>query len=190
MKILQYEIGEISNKVNIAKFVVMENYKHHNKCFNPFDNIEKEVIEMYEEDRKYENSKIFVSLDSSEQIVGTIRVIKWNYTDVLPIHKLFNINPINFITNTSYNIWHIGRFAIKKGVNNHVFKSLLVSAIKEVCQEESSIAFAECDAKLLRVLKILGIEPIVLGDSIHYLGSETIPVLFTYKTLKSFLDRM
>lgn len=189
MKILQYETREINRKVNIAKFVVIENYKHHCKCSSIPYNIESEVGEVYEEENNYQNSKIFVSLDSSRQMIGTIRVIKWNNTDILPVQKLFNINPIHLVRNTSYNIWHIGRLAIKKGADNNIFKSLLVTAIAEVCQNENSIAIAECDAKLLRILKILGIEPVILGDSINYLGSETIPVLFPYETLKNFLDK-
>lgn len=189
MKILQYETREINRKVNIAKFVVIENYKHHCKCSSTPYNIESEVGEVYEEENNYQNSKIFVSLDSSGQMIGTIRVIKWNNTDILPVQKLFNINPIYLVRNTSYNIWHIGRLAIKKGADNNIFKSLLVTAIAEVCQNENSIAIAECDAKLLRILKILGIEPVILGDSINYLGSETIPVLFPYETLKNFLDK-
>lgn len=189
MKILQYETKEINTRLNIVKFVVTENYKHHCKCFSMSNNIENEVSQIYEEEKNYQNSKIFVSFDYSKQIMGTIRVIKWNNKDILPVQKLFGINPIHFVKNTSCSIWHIGRLAIKKGTNNNIFKSLLVTAIAEVCQNENSIAIAECDVKLLKILKILGIEPIILGDSINYLGSETIPVLFSYEPLKNFLDK-
>lgn len=65
----------------------------------------------------------------------------------------------------------------------------MVCAINEVCRSENSLALAECDVKLLRILKLMGIEAITLADSINYLGSETIPVMLSYNSLKSFLDK-
>ena len=172
----------------LARFVVEENYNHHcgsNQLFN------KEVDEVYLEELKLDNSKIFVSTDQYHSIVGSIRVSKWNGRETLPMQKLFNINIGNLRQNKNYSVWHFGRLAIKKGIDKkgfNVFKTLMVCAINEVCQNESCFALAECDAKLLRVLKLLGIEAITLADSIDYLGSETIPVLLTYAGLKKFLD--
>ena len=62
-------------------------------------------------------------------------------------------------------------------------------ALNEVCQNENSVAIAECDAKLLKVLKLMGIEAVILAEPIHYLGSETIPVMLTYNGLKNFFDK-
>jgi len=59
-------------------------------------------------------------------------------------------------------------------------------AITPVCKEENSLAFAECDSKLLRVMNIMGIKTEVIGDSIDYLGSKTIPVSMNYNGLKDF----
>lgn len=174
---------------DLAKFVVEENYNHHctdNQLFN------KEVEDVYLEELKLNNSKVFVSRDSNYSIVGSIRVLQWNQTDILPIQKLFNIDISKYSQNKNCNIWHIGRFAIKKGIDKtgfNVFKTLMVCAINEVCQNKNSFALAECDSKLLRILRLLGFEAITLADSIDYLGSETIPVLLTYVGLKKFLNQ-
>lgn len=79
------------------------------------------------------------------------------------------------------------QFSDKAGFG--VFKTLMTFAISEVCKNENSIALAECDIKLLRILRLLGIEAKALADPIYYLGSETIPVLLSYKGLKRFLDK-
>ena len=172
----------------MSNFVVTENYKHHN-VFG-INSSATEIQEIYQEEMTFENSKIFVTKDYYDSIIGSIRVMKWNGTNVLPIQKLFNLNLREIISENS-EIWHIGRFAIKKGVDNrgfNLFKSLMVFAINEVCKNENSVAIAECDSKLLRILNLLGLETITLADPIFYLGSETIPVLFTHESLRSFLE--
>lgn len=184
---LNYYSLDRQNLFELAKFVVEENYSHHRANNRLFD---KEVEQIYLEELRMKNSKIFVSTDQ-HSIVGSIRISKWNGRNVLPMQKLFNINIDGLRQDNKYNVWHIGRFAIKKGIDKtgfNVFKTLMVCAINEVCQNENCLALAECDAKLLRVLKLLGIEAITLADSIDYLGSETIPVLLTYTGLKKFLD--
>jgi len=173
---------------DLSKFVVEENYTHHN-VYN-LNMSKNEVEEIYQEESLFENSKIFVTKDYCDSIIGSIRVMKWNRETVLPIEKLFNIN-LNNILSGDFDIWHIGRFAIKKGADTrgfNVFKSLMTFAINEVCKTENSVAVAECDSKLLRILNLLGLETITLADPIFYLGSETIPVLFTHESLKNFLD--
>ncbi|PTT71146.1 hypothetical protein DD829_19725 [Chryseobacterium sp. HMWF035] len=176
---------------SLAKFVVTENFQHHEEHYN-LNNVEEETNTLYREEINYHNSKVFVSKDHFGDIIGSIRTIKWNYSDVLPIQKLFSINPLCFTSNKVLDIWHIGRFAIKHECDKRsfrLFKTLMVFALNEVCKSESSIAVAECDSKLLRTLKALGIEAEILADPIHYLGSETIPVLFKYDTLKEFLNK-
>ncbi|MGV4415090.1 hypothetical protein [Chryseobacterium sp. T1] len=138
------------------------------------------------------NSKIVVSREENLSIVGTIRFLKWNHVDILPIEKLFNIKISDISSNKNIKIWYIGRFAIKKGVDRmgfNVLKTLMTCVVNEVCKSENSFALAECDVKLLKILNLLGIETIVLADSINYLGSETLPVILPYKGLKSFLDK-
>lgn len=190
MNALNYYSLNRSEILELAKFVVEENCNHH--CLSRHFQSNREIQIIFNEESKLQNSKIFVTRDSDYSIVGSIRVLKWNLMDILPIKKMFGIDPKAFLMNRSTEIWHIGRFAIKKGIDKtgfNVFKTLMVCAINEVCKHENSLALAECDAKLLKILKLLGIEAIVLADSINYLGSETIPVLITYKSLKTFLDK-
>lgn len=173
---------------NLAEFVVTENFNHHvnselpNKYYSDVNSIYKEELNFFK------NSQTFVSKKSNGNIEGVIRVLKWNYSDVLPLEKIFGINPIE-ITGMSplKSIWHIGRFAIKQGVNDiNLFKKLMICAIEPVCKNENAVAFAECDSKLLRILRMLGIEVTVIGEPVNYLGSETIPVCMTYKGLIGF----
>ncbi|WP_217427678.1 hypothetical protein, partial [Flavobacterium collinsii] len=53
---------------------------------------------------------------------------------------------------------------------------------------KDNMAFAEIDAKLLRVLTLMGIKAKVVGKSIEYLGSETIPVSMSYAGLIDFYN--
>ncbi len=181
-------VNEISK---LAEFVVTENFKHHSDNNFPTD-YKNDVISISEEEVKsFNNSEIFVAKDSSGEISGSIRVLKWNYQDELPIEKIFGINPLDIAGNSPLkHIWHIGRFAIKKGSKDvSLFKRLMVCAIAPICKHENSVAFAECDSKLLRVLLALGIKATVIGESIDYLGSETIPVCLPYEGLIDFYNK-
>jgi len=177
--------------LDLAKFIVTENFKHHSNNVLPQD-YEDDINAIHEEEIKYiDNSEIFVVKNDTDEITGAIRVLKWNYSDVLPIQKIFGINPLLAITNYNVNeIFHIGRFAIQKESKDvNLFKKLMVCAIAPVCAHKGNIAFAEIDSKLLRVLRLLGIKASVIGESIEYLGSETIPVAFTYDGLIDFFNK-
>lgn len=182
MKCVKYDFFD----KRLVDFVVRENYNHHQ--FSCDDDIMRnEINQIHREEHAYEGKKTFVYKDETGEINGTIRVIKWNYKDVLPIQKIFNINPIDLMLDDVYGVYHIGRFAIKKG--NHsirIFKTMMMLVISEVLKEQKSFAVAECDAKLLKTLDRLGIKAIKLSESVNYLGSETIPVLLPYKGLKNF----
>jgi hypothetical protein len=160
--------------LDLAKFIVTENFKHHSNNVLPQD-YTNDVNSIHDEEIKYaENSEVFVVKNKNRKITGAIRVLKWNYSDVLPIQKMFGINPLLAITNYNINeIFHIGRFAIEKGPKDtNLFKKLMVCAITPVCAQKGNIAFAEIDSKL-----------------IEYLGSETIPVAFTYEGLIDFYNK-
>ena len=175
---------------NLSEFVVRENFKHHTSNILP-TGYENDVMEIYLEEMNYINdSEIFVTRDSSGNILGSIRVLKWDYVSTLPLQKIFDINPLSVIGDIQLNdIWHIGRFAINKEVSDvNLFKKLMVCAISPICQNKGNIAFAECDSKLLRVLRLLGIKANVIGESIDYLGSETIPVSMSYDGLIEFYN--
>ena len=181
----------IEELIDLSKFVVKENFKHHLGNVLPID-CENDIKSIFEEEMNYkEKAEIFVYKDYLGKILGSIRVLKWNYIDVLPIQKIFNINPLSVADDISLNtIWHIGRFAIKKEASDiNLFKQLMICAITPVCKHKDNIAFAECDSKLLRILTLLGIKATVVGNSITYLGSETIPISMTYDGLIEFYNK-
>ncbi|WP_428742648.1 hypothetical protein [Tenacibaculum sp.] len=176
---------------NLSKFVVEENFNHHVEDEGRIK-IEKDILSVYQEEINYvENSEIFVCKDDCGSITGAIRVLRWNYIDKLPIQNIFGIDPLMVVEDRDlHEIWHIGRFAIKKGVNDpNLFKKLMVCAISPICKHKGNIAFAECDSKLLRILLLLGIKPNVVGESVNYLGSETIPISLPYEGLIEFYER-
>ncbi|WGD35639.1 hypothetical protein [Olleya sp. YS] len=176
--------------LNLAEFVVKENFKHHSNNNLPKD-YKDDVNAIYKEELSfYENSEIYASKNYSGSILGAIRVLKWNYIDVLPLQKIFGINPLLAINKPSVNhIYHVGRFAVKKEVRDiSLFKELLVCVAKLICNHKDNIAFAECDSKLLRILNLLGVKTNILGESVNYLGSETIPIAMTYDGVLGFYN--
>lgn len=178
-----------SEILNMVHFVVSENYKHH-AADEAAAEYGSEIEAVHEEELAYyENSEVFVAKDTAGSILGTIRVLKWNQKDELPIQKIFDIDPMDHLRDMEVNdIFHFGRLAIKKeGPSLQLFKKLIVSAIIPVCQHPGNVAFAECDAKLLKVLALLGIEMTAIGEPIEYLGSETIPVMIKCESLVTFL---
>ena len=173
---------------DMAEFVVSENFKHHFLDMNSLG-FTNEVNSVYDEELTYfGSSNIFVGKECQGSIHGSIRVMKWNYVDPLPLQKIFGINPFSCVdTSKIFEIFHIGRFAIKKELPSlQLFKQLVLCAIAPVCEHKKNVAFAECDRKLLRVLSMLGIKIVILGKSLNYLGSETIPILLKYEGLVEF----
>ncbi len=182
---------EINQIINLAEFIVLENYKHHTKETIP-NSYTKDIDAIYYEELNYfNNAQIFVSKDLLGTINGAIRVLQWNFKDTLPLQKIFGIHPLMAVKKDRVNnIFHIGRFAINKSVGDiNLFKRLMVCAIRPVCEHEDNVAFAECDSKLLRVLRLLGIKATIIGKPIHYLGSETIPVSLSYDGLINFYNK-
>lgn len=174
--------------LELSKFVVSENMKHHTHVETSMHH-QNEVYAIKEEEVGFfNNAQIFVAKNEFGNIIGSIRVLKWNYVDVLPIEKIFGIHPLMVKGGAqATNIYHIGRFAITKEAQDiHLFKKLMVLAIAPICNDKGSMAFAECDSKLLRILALLGIQYKVIGNPIHYLGSETIPICMNAEGLESF----
>lgn len=178
----------------IAEFVVKANYNHHAGNVFPAE-LEEEIEAVYREELRYiSSSKIFLVENNDGQMIGCIRVMKWDMVSELPMQKIFNINPLNSIEDIdpSASIWHIGRFAVDSCTNVSsvsLFKQLMVCAITPICKEKDSYMVAECDSKLLRVMGLLGIDTVHLGDGVHYLGSETIPVYSTRRGLLNFYHK-
>lgn len=169
----------------LAEFIIKENYSHHSQTHVFSD---QKVKAVYEEEIYYrKNSLVFALKDSQDTLIGTIRALKWNYFDLLPLEKIFSIHPFQ-VTEKSFEgeIWHIGRFAIRKNEGLLPLKKLMTLAIGSVCGKEKNVAFAECDTKLLKILYLMGIEPRIIGPAKYYLGSETTPVLMVYDNLIKF----
>lgn len=138
----------------------------------------------------FEDSFFCVALKDSE-IVGSVKVTRWNEDMVLPIQKLFNIDPAKFKNKGFQSVWHIGRFAISKSEKDgaKLLKKLIALAIYPICCAPNSIMLAECDSKFVKVLNLLGLKTEVLAPGINYLGSETLPVYSTHEWLSVFLNK-
>lgn len=182
---------EPSQILDLSEFIVKENFKHHSNNILPAG-YKTEIDSIYNKEVMFfNNTEIFVAKNYLGVIVGSIRVLKWNYIDILPIQKIFGINPLMVSKNsTTNNVYHIGRFAIKREVGDiNLFKQLIICAITPICSHKGNIAFAECDSKLLRILSLLGIKTTVIGESVNYLGSETIPIYLDYYGLIGFYNK-
>ncbi|WP_083634380.1 hypothetical protein [Saccharicrinis aurantiacus] len=175
---------------DLSEFIVYENINHHLNSPSLLE-INKDINSIFKEELNFfDNSKIYFSTDGNNSIIGSIRIVKWNHRDILPIQKLFGIDPLliaNKVSSDTGDIFHIGRFAIKKGVTDtSLLKQLMVMAVEPICKHKNNMAFAECDKKLLRILYLLGIKASIIGESIEYLGSETVPILLSYNSVISF----
>jgi hypothetical protein len=128
-----FEKLEMDQLSELADFVVNENMSHHNDHEeDETEHIQDMITKMYYEDLNlFFNSEFFVSKDSSGEIEGAIRIVKWDYHQELPIQKLFQIDPLQISDGKrSTPIWHIGRFATRKNIGDRLlFKKLMVYAI-------------------------------------------------------------
>jgi N-acyl-L-homoserine lactone synthetase len=178
---------------SIAEFTVRMNYLYHAVNEGTMEIEEKTESVYFEEQAFSSESQIYIVEDKRENMIGCIRVMKWNKTELLPVQKLFNINPLDRIEsshNSTY--WHVGRFAVDSRMDIPIislFKQLMLYAIHPIYQEPDGYMIAECDSKLLRVINLLGIKTVHLGNSICYLGSETIPVYADKKGLTAFYQK-
>ncbi|WP_246867122.1 hypothetical protein [Parabacteroides distasonis] len=185
-RIYKADLGQL---YDVAKFVVSENYKHHNEKM--LDNMVEDIQSVYNEELSYfPKSYIYVVEDFRGEMIGCIRVMKWDKKDELPIQRIFNINPLQCIKKGGdMTFWHIGRFAINSLANASgisLFKQLMIFAIVPICKSLNGYMIAECDSKLLKIMNRLGIDTRRLGEGISYLGSETIPVYADRKGLLRF----
>lgn len=173
---------------NLAEFVVNQNYDHHSANASMACK-RKEIEILFNEERMFFHDSCYtVAFDRDHEIVGSIRTMQWGGQGSLPIEKVFNINISDFTTReTQASIWHIGRLAVKRGHSNiELFKTMILSAIEPICQDINSVAFAECDVKLMRTLKRMGINTEVIAEPVVYLSSTTAPVRMSGKTLSNF----
>ena len=190
-----YSVYEATEEclAELSEFVVTENFKHHSSDYSCV-NYEREIREVLAEERGYrDHSRIFLARDNKGNLVGSIRVFKWDRKEKLPIEKIFNICPLNSIGNhPSYSFWHIGRLAVSSDASIpsiHLFKHLMALAIEPVAHDTNAFMIAEIDSKLLRVMNALGFQTVALGAPINYLASDTVPVYSTRAGLLDFYNR-
>jgi len=193
MKNRPYHISQLAIDYlnHMADFVVTQNMKSHTGKIIALHDHSKLVRMIHDEEFDYfENSKIYVAYDYTGGLIGTIRTMKWDYNKELPTQRIFGISPLDYAKqHRKHEIWHIGRFAIKSGVRQiRLLKHLMILATHPVCTNENSMALAECDSKLLQSFGQMGIGYTVLGKSINYLGSETIPICMSSEDLQHFYN--
>ena len=190
-----YEAGRESIEA-LSKFIVEENYRHHCLPQIEFPSSAKtdarEVSD--EEERLYTDStKIYLARNNQGHIIGSIRVFKWDRHSLLPLEKIYGINPLTAIhKEAQYDYWHVGRFAIDSfsGVSTFVlFKRLMALAVRPIIQHKWSYMVAGIDSKLLRVMNVLGFVTKQLGTSVYYLTSEPVPVCCDCEGLMGFYSR-
>lgn len=175
----------------LAEFVVRENYRHHE--YNSFPST-NEVENICNEERRLVNlSRVLVARNEAGQIIGSIRITKWDKKTTLPIESLFGLNPLDLAINDKVTtFWHIGRFSIsQKGAYSAMLlmRKLMIHAVYPIVNEVTGCLLAEVDRKLFNVLGKLGINVYQLAPSLHYLASETIPVYSTSKEMMTFYER-
>lgn len=178
-------------------FVIQENYKHHKKnMLTQADNMisfkEEYLSILLEEKSHFKYSSIIVATDTLGNLIGSIRVMKWNDNpNPIAMTTLFENDLVNkeSLINAYQHVWHVGRFAICKGCKEQMtlFRLLMVYAISPIFNYNNGVLLAEVDEKLLRIMRLLKINAFTLGEGVEYLGSMTIPVMITKEGLRLFL---
>ncbi|MDE6521922.1 MAG: hypothetical protein K2L17_03805 [Muribaculaceae bacterium] len=166
----------------LSEFVVTENYLHHTNGDDYYmKNTTKMISNIYTEERNlYNNSRILIVRNNKGEIIGSIRSTLWDRQTLLPLEKLFGINPLDleFSKHVS-SFWHIGRFAINREGSRYsksILKTLISAITEPVRNEPNGCIIAEVDKKLYNSLGTLGITAHQIAPSIQYLASETIPI--------------
>lgn len=175
----------------IANFVVKENYVHHLHSFTEVEVIADVMKVLEEENYLYDdNSHIYIARTYAGKLIGCIRSFHWDKNKILPIEKIFGINPLRAIhSENKYSYWHVGRFAVSKHSDAStliLFKRLMALAVKPVIEDKNSYMIAEIDSRLLQVMNVLGFVTRQIGQSIEYLTSETVPICASKRGIRSF----
>lgn len=186
-QISEEELSELS------KFVIEENYKHHQPQMSSDRNFEAEFLSVLKEEKAfYHYSSIIVAKDEYHNMVGAIRVTSWdNNPHTIPLSRLFGNQLVDIpqLMSKHKHVWHIGRFAIKKGVsdNGRLFKLLMLYAISPIFRHTNGVILAEADERLLRVMQAMRIKATPLAAGKEYIGSVTLPILIPKEGLNEFL---
>lgn len=186
---VQYYMMGKANLYDLIHFVIKQNHAHHQEVLNSQD-LDSVIQPLFCEERKYSDPHIFCAM-SGKVLCGSIRIFKKTPDLTLPLEDLFRID-VESIAGKGMPIYHIGRFAISKGADVlgfRIFKTLISLALSVADRDEGGVVFAECDVKLLRTIRLLGIEAESIGEPILYLGSETVPVMLPWAGYQHFLKK-
>ena len=144
----------------LSQFIVVENYKHHvgtveaSQIADDIADVTKEELALYGD-----NTYIYIARDNQGKILGSIRSFLWNRQSVLPLERIYGINPLEAIhSDVKFNYWHVGRFAIDStlGIATFtLFKRLMALAVRPIVGDSDSYMIAEIDSKLLKVMNAL-----------------------------------
>jgi len=173
----------------LIRFVVKENYQHHG-VRRSTEEREAEIAMLCEEESQYTDSQIFAAI-SDHTLCGSIRICRKLPGQVLPLEKLYALD-VNALTAERSTIYHIGRFAVSKGVDRcgiRIFRTLMALTLNIADQDHDGTVFAECDSRLLRTVRHLGIEAQIIGEPVLCLGSETVPVRMSRESYQKFLSK-
>jgi hypothetical protein len=175
----------------------------YSKCCNQQNVISGENIlnTLHHDLEHYDWAWFYAIRNSDNAIIATIKVTLWHPALHFPIHDVFKVSIDKILENLSFRpaeIWHLGRLAIDHRMiaadkrlskyRLHILKILLVTAFRHICAHDNNIMIAECDTRLNEKIRLLGIHSIPVGNSMMYLGSETVPIYNTAKNLKQFLN--
>ncbi len=146
---------------DVIKFVVAQNYIHHSLGIIP-KSVYEEIEKIHLEELSYSDDPFcFIVKNYEGEIIGSIRVYRWDKSTLTPMHKIFNISPLEKIkADPDCTFWHIGRFAIDKSKGFPtitLFKQLMNLAIAPICNDKNGYMLAEIDSHLLKVIRSLGI---------------------------------
>lgn len=179
----EYRICQIDKDdiPEVVKFVIETNYKkHHFMVDSKFMNAEIAQICDFEE-KIFDRSVFYTVIDKQQQIVGALRISNENK------YELKSPNAIDLIS--ANKVYHIGRFAIDQANNSlgaEIFKKMIVIAFSFVYQDKNNILIADCDTKLYRVLRRMGVNLISIGAPFFSIGSETVSVYLPYENMIKF----
>lgn len=177
----------------MLEFYIIEIYEHYNYTDYTQQAYENELKYLLIEDELFfDNSVYYVIRDYKEhKIWGSIKTTYWDKETTIPIENLFNVHPHDFMLPGIENFWHLGRFGISNKIpidRISILKKMLFNAFYPVYKMSTGLIIAECDKKVTLTLEKMHIASFVLGKSIEYICSETLPIYIKSEWLKEFIN--
>lgn len=177
----------------LVSFVVLEIYEHFNYEDYTQKSFEDELEYLLKEDLAFFDNSVYYVLRGciDHRIYGSIKTTYWDREATIPMGKLFDINVHDVLLPDYPNVWHLGRFVISRKICEDrigILKKMLFNAFYPVSAMGAGIVLAECDKKLTMTLKKMGINSFILGDSIEYICSETLPIYIKSDWLSQYIS--